>query len=92
MLDRNDYLSKAQLIARENSLKEALAAIKAHTECLMEPSEEMIAAGADKMDPCWGYTDEGIALDWAKNSFRAMLSAQEKSDPLTVQHPSKPPQ
>ena len=58
---------------REASIQTAVVAIKAHTEILMEPSEEMIEAGAGII----GYYIPRTELITA---FQAMLSAQEKTD------------
>ena len=40
-----------------------------------EPTEAMVKAGADKMDPTWGYSDASVADEWAVNVYRAMVKA-----------------
>lgn len=40
-----------------------------------EPTEAMVKKGAVEMDPTWGYATQDVALDWSKNSYRAMRDA-----------------
>ncbi len=60
---------------REYSLEKALAAIKAHTECLMEPSEEMVEAGTFTLGY---YFRNNKPTECVSDIFQAMLSAQDK--------------
>lgn len=70
--DTADYLQ--EIVGREWELwrPEARAAIKAHLECLMEPSEEMVTAGHEVRAKLFGSDPTSI--------FQAMLSAKEKTD------------
>ena len=64
----------------ENAIPQALAAIKAHTAALMEPSEEMLRSGGGVLTFVLDNMYEGTPRDAALDVLQAMLSAQEKTD------------
>ncbi len=72
-----DYVYALRAHLREKSIQTARAAIKAHLECLIEPSEFMLQAGQFEIDGVFGP----VSLEdrvWARVVWQAMLSAKEK--------------
>ena len=52
-----------------------IASTRAALETLMSPDDEMITAGAAKLDPAWGYPHaDKLARNWAAGTFTAMLT------------------
>lgn len=42
-----------------------------------EPDAATLKAMADVYDPTWGYSSRTVADDWARDSYKAMLTASE---------------